>query len=150
MTITLPGNRACGTQGAICSDEDNPVQLTNSPSVTVAAPPPGDPLTASFSNVPDSHDGTDFHVNLTFSEGPDVGYRDVQKAVKVTGGSVNRANRKTKGSNVGWKLKIRPAGTGELTIRLPATLNCSASGAICTEDGQRLSNNASVTVAGRP
>ena len=148
VTITLPGNRDCATTGAICSKEEHPVQLSHSPSVTVAAPPEGDPLTASFSNVPDSHDGSDFHVDLTFSDGPDVGYRDVQKAVKVSGGSINRANRKTQGSNVGWKLKVRPAGTGELTIRLPATLNCSAAGAICTDDGRRLSNSASVTVAG--
>ena len=148
VTITLPGNRACATQGAICSDEDNPVQLSNSPSATVAAPPEGDPLTASFSNVPDDHDGSDFHVDLTFSEGPDVGYRDVQKAVKVSGGSINRANRKTKGSSVGWKLKVRPAGTGSLTITLPATTNCSARGATCTEDGRRLSNSPSATVAG--
>ena len=148
VTITLPGNRTCGTQGAICSKEDNPVQLTNSPSVTVAAPPEGDPLTASFSNVPDSHDGGDFHVDLTFSEGPDIGYSDVQKAVKVSGGSINRANRKTRGSSVGWKLKVRPAGTGALTITLPATLNCSSSGAICTEDGRRLSHSLSTVVAG--
>ena len=148
VTITLPGNRACGTQGAICSDEDNPVQLSNSPSATVAAPPEGDPLTASFSNVPDSHDGGDFFVDLTFSEGPDVGYRDVQKAVKVSGGSINRANRKTKGSNVGWKLKVRPAGTDSLTITLSATTNCSARGAICTTDDRRLSNSPSATVPG--
>ena len=147
VTITLPGNRACATQGAICSDEDNPVQLSNSPSATVAAPE-GDPLTASFSNVPDSHYGGDFFVDLTFSEGPDVGYRDVQKAVKVSGGSINRANRKTKGSNVGWKLKVRPTGTDSLTITLPTTKNCSARGAICTEDGRRLSNSPSATVAG--
>ena len=148
VTITLPGNRACGTQGAICSDEDNPVQLSNSPSATVAAPPEGDPLTASFSNVPDDHDGGDFFVDLTFSEGPDVGYGDVQKAVKVNGGSINRANRKTKGSNVGWKLKVRPTDTDSLTITLPETTNCSAQGAICTEDGRRLSNSSSATVAG--
>ena len=148
VTITLPGNRACATQGAICSKEDNPVQLSNSPSATVAAPQEGDPLTASFSNVPDSHDGVDFFVDLTFSEGPDVGYRDVQKAVKVSGGSINRANRKTKGSNVGWKLTVRPTGTDSLTITLPATTNCSARGAICTEDGRRLSNSPSATVAG--
>ena len=148
VTITLPGNRACGTQGAICSDEDNPVQLSNSPSATVAAPPEGDPLTASFSNVPDSHDGGDFFVDLTFSEGPDVGYRDVQKAVKVSGGSINRANRKTKGSNVGWTLKVRPTGTDSLTIRLPATTTCSARGAICTTDDRRLTNSPSATVAG--
>ncbi len=148
VTIALPGNRACGTQGAICSKEDNPVQLTNSPSATVAEPPEGDPLTASFSNVPDSHDGSDFHVDLTFSEGPDVGYRDVQNAVKVSGGSINRTNRKISGSTVGWKLKVRPAGTGALTITLPATLNCSSSGAICTEDGRRLSHSLSTVVAG--
>ena len=148
VTITLPGNLACGTQGAICSDEDNPVQLSNSPSATVAAPPEGDPLTASFSNVPDDYDGGDFFVDLTFSEGPDVGYRDVQKAVKVNGGSINRANRKTKGSNVGWKLKVRPTGTDSVTITLPATTNCSAQGAICTADGRRLSNSSSATVAG--
>ena len=148
VTITLPGNRACATQGAICSKDDNPVQLSNSPSATVAAPPEGDPLTASFSNVPDSHDGGDFFVDLTFSEGPDVGYRDVQKAVKVSGGSINRANRKTKGSNVGWKLTVRPTGTDSLTITLPATTNCSAQGAICTANGRRLSNSPSATVAG--
>ena len=148
VTITLPGNRDCATTGAICSKEDNPVQLSHSPSVTVAAPPEGDPLTASFSNVPDSHDGSDFHVDLTFSEGPDVDYTDVKNAVKVSGGSINRTNRKTKGSNVGWKLKVRPAGTGALTITLPATLNCSSSGAICTEDGRRLSHSLSTVVAG--
>ena len=49
---------------------------------------------------------------------------------------------------MGWKLKVRPAGTGSLTIRLPATTNCSARGAICTEDGRRLSNSPSATVAG--
>ena len=148
VTITLPGNRACGTQGAICSKEDNPVQLSNSPSATVAAPPAGDPLTASFSNVPDDHDGGDFFVDLTFSEGPDVGYKDVQRAFTVSGGSINRANRKTKGSNVGWKLTVRPTGTDSLTITLPATTNCSSSGAICTEDGRKLSNSSSATVAG--
>ena len=150
VMITLPGNRACATQGAICSKEEHPVQLSNSPSATVATAPEGEPLTASFSSVPDSHDGEDFSVDLTFSEGPDVGYRDVQKAVKVNGGSINRANRKTNGSNVGWKLKIRPSGTGSLTITLPATTNCSSSGAICTANGRRLSNSPSATVAGTP
>ena len=47
VTITLPGNRACATQGAICSKEDNPVQLSNSPSSTVAAPPEGETPAAS-------------------------------------------------------------------------------------------------------
>ena len=147
ITITLPGNRACATQGAICSDEDNPVQLGNSPSATVAAPPEGDPLTASFSNVPGSHDGSDFFIDLTFSEGPDVGWRDVKNALSVSGGSINRVSRETKGSNAGWDIKVRPAGSDSLTITLPATTNCSSSDAICTDDDRRLSNSLSVTIA---
>ena len=150
VTITLPGNRDCATQGAICSDEDNPVQLGNSPSATVAAPPEGDPLTASFSNVPGSHDGSDFSINLTFSEGPDVGWRDVKNALSVSGGSVNRVSRETKGSNVGWDIKVQPAGSGSLTITLRATAQCSSSGAICTTDDRRLSNSPSVTIAAEP
>ena len=147
VTITLPGNRDCATQGAICSKEDNPVQLGNSPSATVAAPPEGDPLTASFSNVPDSHDGSDFFIDLTFSEGPDVGWRDVKNALSVSGGSINRVSRETKGSNVGWDIKVRPADSDSLTITLRATAQCSPSGAICTNDDRRLSNSPSVTVA---
>ena len=38
VTVTLPGHRACTTTGAICSKEDNPVQLTNSPAATIAGP----------------------------------------------------------------------------------------------------------------
>ena len=38
VTITLPGNRECATTGAICSKEEHPVQLSNSPSATVAGP----------------------------------------------------------------------------------------------------------------
>ena len=150
VTITLPGNRACGTQGAICSDEDNAVQLGNSPSATVAAAPDGTPLTASFSNVPDEHTGADFTFDLAFTDELAAGFEKIKAAFRVSGGSINRVNRKTKGSDLGWNVKVRPAGTGELTITLPATAQCSSSGAICTDDGRRLSNSPSATVAGTP
>ena len=38
VTITLPGDRACGTAGAVCTRGDDPSPLTNSPSATVAGP----------------------------------------------------------------------------------------------------------------
>ena len=72
----------------------------------------------------DEHSGSDFCFDLTFSEEPDVGYRDVQRAFRVSGGSINRASRRTQGSNLGWKLKVRPSGTGSLTITLPETTDC--------------------------
>ena len=151
VTITLPANRACGTQGAICSKEDNPVQLSNSPSATIAGPPAepeGAPLTASFSNVPDDHNGSDFTFQLTFSEEPDVGWRDVKGALRVSGGSVNRASRETQGSNLAWNVKVQPSGTGSLTITLPKTTECSNSNAICTANGRKLSHSTAQRVQG--
>ena len=38
VVITLPANRSCTTAGAICTREDSPRQLTNSPSATVPGP----------------------------------------------------------------------------------------------------------------
>ena len=67
VTITLAGNRACGTTGAVCTGGDNPRPLTNSPSATVAGPP-STPLTASFSNMPGEHTGESLTFGLTFSE----------------------------------------------------------------------------------
>ena len=151
VTITLPANRACGTQGAICSKEDNPVQLSNSPAATIAGPPAepeGAPLTASFSNVPDDHNGSDFTFQLTFSEEPDVGWRDVKGALRVSGGSVNRASRETQGSNLAWNVKVQPSGTGSLTITLPETTECSNSNAICTANGRKLSHSTAQRVQG--
>ena len=149
VTITLPGNRACGSQGAICSDEDNPVQLSNSPSATVAVLA-GTPLTASFSNMPDEHTGADFTFDLAFTDELAAGFEKIKAAFRVSGGSINRVNRKTKGSDLAWKVKVRPASTDSLTITLRETAQCSSSGAICTDDGRRLSNSPSATVAGTP
>ena len=106
------------------------------------------PLTASFSNVPDEHTGADFTFDLTFTDELAAGWRKVQDAFQVSGGSINRVWRNTQGSDLGWNIKVRPAGTDSLTITLPATTNCSSSGAICTDDGRRLSNSPSATVAG--
>ena len=36
--ITLPANRSCTATGAICTREDSPRQLTNSPTATVTGP----------------------------------------------------------------------------------------------------------------
>ena len=38
ITITLPGNRNCGTTGAVCTRGDDPRPLSHSPSATVAGP----------------------------------------------------------------------------------------------------------------
>ena len=85
---------------------------------------------------------------MTFSEEPDIGWRDVKGALRVSGGSVNRASRETQGSNLVWNVKVRPSGTGSLTITLPETTDCSDSNAICTANGRTLNHSTAQRVQG--
>ena len=109
-----------------------------------------DQLTASVSVVPESHDGsTVFTFELRFSETPRKRFsykimRDL--AFTVTGGEVTGARRLVPTSNVGWEIHVRPDGNGPITIVLPVTSDCTAEGAICTEDRRPLSNRLEITV----
>ena len=150
VTITLPGGRACGTAGAVCTRGDRPRPLGNSPSSTVAGPPAAS-LTASFSDMPGEHTGEAFSFGLTFSEelDKDFSYRILRdEAFDVTGGAVRKAKRRQSGSNLGWTITVEPDGDGAVAIRLPETTDCHAGGALCTGDGRPLSTSLSATVAG--
>ena len=150
VTITLP-RRDCGTTGAVCTREDTPRALTNSPSATVAGPP-SEPLTASFSGVPVSHDGQHaFTFGLTFSEDvAGLSYKTLRDvAFSETNGQVTQARRKQQGSNQSWTITVKPDTSGAVTIRLPATTDCEAYDAICTSDDRPLSNSPSATIPGQ-
>ena len=111
-----------------------------------------DPMTATTHDVPSAHDGrTIFTFELRFSEAPRKGFsyktlRD--NAFTVTGGEVVKARRLEKGKNVRWEISVRPDGSGAVTIVLPATTDCAATGAVCTQDRRPLSNRLAVTVPG--
>ena len=47
-------------------------------------------------------------------------------------------------------MEVDPAGNGSVSITLPETTDCDASGAICTDDSRKLSHSTSATVAGPP
>ena len=63
---------------------------------------------------------------------------------------MERAQRTDKPSNaaIPWRITVKPHGTGDVTIELPATTDCGATGAICTADGRMLSNSLNFTVSG--
>ena len=109
-----------------------------------------DQLTASVSVLPESHDGgTVFTFELRFSETPRKRFSDTimrDLAFTVTGGKVIKARRLVPASNVGWEIHVRPDGNGPVTIVLPVTTDCTAEGAICTEDRRPLSNRLEITV----
>ena len=151
LTVTLPGNRDCGTTAAICTKEDHPVQLSNSPSATVAGPPGVStvPVTASFSNMPAGHNGSEFTFDLSFSENVAAGYARLRDhAFSVNGATIKKAQRKTQGSNQNWTVTVDPTGNGGVSITLPETTTCSNAGAICTDDGRKLNHSTSDSVQG--
>ena len=84
-----------------------------------------------------------------FSEAPQVGFRTLRdEAFNVSGGTVRKAQRQQSGSDQSWNITVQPDGHDDVSIQLPATGSCSASGAICTSDGRPLSNALAATVTG--
>ena len=128
-------------------DAGHEERLTSAATDAVAARP--EPLTASFEGMPAEHAGQgSFSFRVAFSDGINISYKTVRDAsFTVTGGEVTAARRVDKRRDL-WKITIAPASHEALTVRLPETTDCDASGAICTSDGRPLSHSLSATVAG--
>ena len=113
---------------------------------------PETPLTATIHDAPESHDGQeDFSFELRFSEDPkeDFSYKTLKDhAFTVTGGEVDGARRLEKGKNIRWQITVSPDSNADVTVGLPATADCEADGAVCTDDGRMLSEGLEITVSG--
>ena len=144
VAIALPADRACDTEGAICTEDGK--RLFNRPELTVAGPP----LAASLENTSEAHNGTDaFTFELRFSEEVELSYVTLRdESFEVTGGTVVKARRLAKPSNVHWEIMVEPDSNADVAIALPAPRACDVAGAICTADGKRLSNRLELTVSG--
>ena len=110
------------------------------------------PLTATIHDAPKSHDGQeDFSFELRFSEEPkeDFSYKTLKDhAFAVTGGEVDGARQLEEGKNIRWQIRVEPGSSGDVTVVLPATTDCEADGAVCTDDGRMLSGELKLTVSG--
>ena len=147
ITIRLPA-RACTETNAVCVGGR---ALATAVSATVPGVRVTVPFTASFSGVPAEHDGsTAFEMRFHLSAEPaSLGYRTVQSALfDVTGGRIEKASRLTAGKNSGWSLRVEPAGTGDVTVRVNATTACNSSPGVCTSDGRKLSGGLQAVIAG--
>ena len=118
---------------------------------------PATALTAAIHDAPGSHDGQeDFTFELRFSEEPKEGFSDVtlrDHAFTVTRGTVVGARRLDSDSdtpNIRWEISVSPDSNADVTVELPATEDCEAQGAICTEDDTMLSSPLEFTVKGPP
>ena len=142
--------KAIKVKVAFEDDAGNGETLTSAATAAVVAAPAATPLTASHEGAPASHDGqTSFSFKLRFSEEVALSYVTLRdRAFTVTGGSVTKAQRLTPESNTGWTITATPDSDADVILVLPATTDCAASGAVCTDDGKQLSAALTLTVPG--
>ena len=146
VTVSLPATADCAAAGALCTPDGR--RLSNAVTAAVA----GQPLTASFHDVPASHGGKDsaFSFGLVFSEAlvrqlSSATLRN--EALSATNATVVRTKRVVKGDNRRWTVTVQPDSGADVTVSLPATTDCAAAGALCTPDGRGLSNAVTATVS---
>ena len=126
LTLSSPTGAQLGdaeATGTIADDDDDP--------------------TVRFTSAPAEHDGTaTIHAGLLFSEAiDDLGYRWVRDTlVTATNGTVAKAKRAAKPSNVGWNLEVAPSSSSDVTLSLTAGLTLP--------DNRTLEVGQSVTVRG--
>ena len=136
VTITLSSRGDCGEAGSICTQEEDPKKLDNSPTATVAGPI----LTASFQGLPSQHDGaTAFSFRIAFSDEiatDEEEFRD--HSVEVWGGEVTRADPVGQRRDL-WEVEVEPASEDSVMVSLKLTQSCAATGAVCTAGGRLLS-----------
>ena len=107
-------------------------------------------LTAQFENAPASHNGSAvFIVHLRFSEAVNLSASAFGNGLlTITGGTLRNQGRLVSGSDIGWRINVKPGGNGDVIITLPAGGVCARAAAPCTPDGRLLSAPVSVTVRG--
>ena len=152
ISIRLDASPDCGNAVAICTANGRPLGNGLAALVVYSEPAVAEKpeLTAAFEEVPTWHDGeTAFEFGVTFTEDLPLSVAMMRdRAFEVAGGDVLQATRRKHGSNRQWAITVEPDSIGPVTIKLPATTDCEAIGAVCTEDGRRLSNASAAMVAG--
>ena len=101
--------------------------------------------------MPPEHDGTSvFTFELRFSEEPpELSVGTVRDSLlSLTGGTVKRAPRVTRGSNLAFRVHVEPAGLGAVTVAFKTPPPCGLPHSVCTADGRALAGIATATIPG--
>ena len=123
---------------------------TDSATATIRDDEP-QPLTASFTNLPEGNHGESaFKFDISFNQ--DVATQRLvmqEDAMTVTNGEVTGAQR-VDGAKSLWRITVQPVDGRDVTVELPVTTDCSATGAVCTggDSPQPLSNSVTHTFPG--
>ena len=148
-TYTLTDNdegKTVKVKVSFTDDEANDESLTSAATGAVAPPL----LTVMLESPAASHDGSSlFTFQIRFSEQFLLSFRTLKfHAFDVTAAEIRKAKRVVQGDNTHWTLTVEPQSTGDVRIVLPVTTDCEAQGAICADDGRKLSNRLDFSVSG--
>ena len=140
VSISLPKTTSCDDEDSVCAADGR--MLSEGITVSVARMP----LTASFEQVPEGHHGIPFTLHLAFSEPIGITAPALGQAVTVTGGRMNSLRRVNHRNDL-WEATIQPNDT-DVRISLPqtTTTSCDDEGAVCTQDGTVLQNDAQAAI----
>ena len=141
VTLRLPV-RACTEANAVCIGGRALAEA-------VEAAVPGVPLTASFTQAPAAHDGSNgFDLHMEFSHEPNsFSYRTVRDALfDVAGGRIGRVWRREPGNNRLWGITVVPDGPDAVTLAARAATECGVQHAVCDADGRKFSGDLRLTV----
>ena len=107
------------------------------------------PLTATFENTPQTHDGASaFTFRIVFSEEVAIEAEAMRDhALTVSGGTLTDAVA-VNGATDAWELTVEPSGVEAVLLQLALPDNCSNPGAICTADGRMLSTGLAQSILG--
>ncbi len=144
VTVTVPTGS--------CDDDAN-ICVNNEPLNTPLSSTVLGPITASFTNVPTNHDGSDsFDLHLDFDHAPAAGFSYVtieDHLLDLSGATIDRVWRRTSGNDQLWGIQIRPASTDDIAATVNATANCSQDHAVCDSSGRMLAST-QITIPGPP
>ena len=100
--------------------------------------------------APASRNGADvWTFEIRFSQEFNLSFKTLRDhAFTADGGTVTKAMRREKGSNVRWTITVEPDSDAAVTAALPATTACAEPGAVCANDGRKLIDGLEFTVSG--
>ena len=112
---------------------------------------PPDPIIATWTRVPEEHDGeSKLAVQLNLDPPPvNFSYRAIAASiVSVEGGTINRVWRRVRGKSHRWGIDVTPTGNAPITLTVNGSTDCEAAHAACTAGGGMLEGGATVTILG--
>ena len=150
VRLSLVPTTDCAAVNALCTADGRKLASLISLSIPgpASAPPPPAPITATFENVPEEHQGkTRLDLHVRFSEPPTGGRNAVAASLTMT----RAAKWGVKGLDTTghlYRSALRPHDFRPITVTLKPTTSCTATGALCSAGGARLEEGISVTIPG--